>query len=144
MEAFAGIVWLLARKKLGLHCAYLGRWIRLCGVFIRLNLKFNNMKWYHYLAAFFAGAFFANVVPHFIHGVSGDPFPSPFATPPGKGLSSPTVNVLWACFNLLVGYVLLRVSKASSQNKLSMLVMFLGILAMALQLGVAFMEKAKM
>ncbi len=58
------------------------------------------MKWYHYVAAFFSGAFLANTVPHFIHGVSGDPFPSPFANPPGKGLSSPIVNVLWACLNL--------------------------------------------
>ena len=36
------------------------------------------IKWYHYLAAFFAGFFLANAVPHFVHGVSGDPFPSPF------------------------------------------------------------------
>jgi hypothetical protein len=54
------------------------------------------------------------------------------------------VNVLWACFNLLVGYLLLRVSKASPQKKLSMIVLFLGILAMSIQLSIAFMEKAKM
>ena len=48
------------------------------------------MKWYHYVAAFFAGAFLANVVPHFIHGVSGDAFPTPFADPAGKGLSFST------------------------------------------------------
>lgn len=101
------------------------------------------MKWYHYLAAFFSGAFLANVIPHFIHGVSGDYFPSPFANPPGKGLSSPTVNVLWACLNLLIGYVLFRVSKTSAQNKLSMFFLFLGILAMSLQLSVVFMGKAK-
>ncbi len=101
------------------------------------------MKWYHYLAAFFAGAFLANVVPHFIHGVSGDPFPSPFSSPPGKGLSSPMVNVLWACLNLLIGYVLLMVSKASPKNKLSMLILFLGVLAMAVQLSLAFAEKMK-
>jgi len=47
------------------------------------------MKWYNYVACFFAGVFLANVVPHFIHGVSGDSFPTPFANPPGKGLSSP-------------------------------------------------------
>jgi hypothetical protein len=99
------------------------------------------MKWYHYLAAFFAGAFLANTVPHFIHGVSGDSFPSPFSHPPGKGLSSPTVNVLWACFNLLIGYILLRVSKTSVQNKFSLLVLFLGILAMSVQLSIVFMEK---
>jgi hypothetical protein len=99
------------------------------------------MKWYHYLAGFFAGAFLANTVPHFIHGVSGDSFPSPFSHPPGKGLSSPTVNVLWACFNLLIGYILFRVSKTSVQNKFSMLVFFLGILAMSVQLSIVFMEK---
>jgi hypothetical protein len=99
------------------------------------------MKWYHYLAAFFSGAFLANTVPHFIHGVSGDSFPSPFSHPPGKGLSSPTVNVLWACFNLLIGYILLRVSKTSVQNKFSLLVLFLGILAMSVQLSIVFMEK---
>jgi hypothetical protein len=99
------------------------------------------MKWYHYIAAFFSGAFLANAVPHFIHGVSGDPFPSPFANPPGKGLSSPMVNALWGCLNLVIGYLLLRVSKTSVQNKLSMFVLFLGILAMSVQLSVVFMEK---
>ena len=99
------------------------------------------MKWYHYLAAFFAGAFLANTVPHFIHGVSGDSFPSPFSHPPGKGLSSPTVNVLWASFNLLIGYILLRVSKLSAQNRFSLLVFFLGILAMSVQLSIVFMDK---
>lgn len=102
------------------------------------------MKWYNYLAAFFAGAFLANVVPHFIHGVSGDAFPTPFANPPGKGLSSPMVNVLWACLNLLIGYMLLRVSKVSKENKLSLIVLFLGILAISVQLSIAFMDKVKM
>ncbi len=101
------------------------------------------MKWYHYLAAFFAGAFLANAVPHFIHGISGDPFPTPFANPPGKGLSSPTLNVLWACLNLLVGYLLLRISKASPQNKLSMTVLFLGIVAQSIELSILFLEKVK-
>ena len=102
------------------------------------------MKWYHYVAAFFAGAFLANVVPHFIHGVSGDPFPTPFASPPGKGLSSPTVNVLWACFNLLIGYILLKVSKVSASNKLSLWILFLGIITMSIQLSIVFMDKVKM
>jgi len=101
------------------------------------------MKWYHYLAAFFSGAFLANTVPHLIHGVSGDYFPSPFASPPGKGLSSPTVNVLWACLNLVIGYLLLRVSKISMRNKVSMFFLFLGILAMSLQLSYVFIDKVK-
>jgi uncharacterized membrane protein len=102
------------------------------------------MKWYHYLAAFFAGAFLANVIPHLIHGVSGDPFPTPFATPPGKGLSPPVVNTLWALLNLVIGYILLRVSKTSAKSKLSILVLFAGILAMAVMLSFAFIDKVKM
>jgi hypothetical protein len=60
------------------------------------------MNWYNYIACFFAGAFLANVVPHFFHGISGDRFPTPFAHPPGRGLSSPTVNVVWARINLVI------------------------------------------
>jgi hypothetical protein len=102
------------------------------------------MKWYHYLAVFFAGAFLGNVVPHLIHGVSGDSFPTPFSTPPGKGLSSPFINVLWALFNLLAGYILLAVSRISTKNKLAMFILFLGILAISVQLSFAFLEKVKM
>ncbi len=102
------------------------------------------VKWYHYVATFFGAFFLTNVVPHFTHGVSGDPFPSPFANPPGKGLSSPMVNTLWACFNLLVGYVLLRVGKTSSQNKISMLIVFLGILLCSIMLTMSFVDKVKM
>ena len=36
----------------------------------------------------------------------GRPFQSPFAKPPGKGLSSSTVNVVWGFFNLVVAYLL--------------------------------------
>ena len=68
------------------------------------NLLEEPMKWYHYIAGFFAGAFLTNAVPHFVNGISGNAFPSPFAHPPGQGLSSPLVNVLWALLNLLAGY----------------------------------------
>jgi hypothetical protein len=52
------------------------------------------MSWFNFIAAFSAGILLTNVVPHFVHGISGDRFPTPFANPPGKGLSSPTLNVL--------------------------------------------------
>lgn len=61
-----------------------------------------------YLVHFFAGVFLVNGVPHFVHGISGQPFQSPFARPPGVGESSPVVNVLWGSFNFLVGYALLK------------------------------------
>jgi hypothetical protein len=62
------------------------------------------MEWSHYAAWFFGGAFLTNAVPHFVSGVMGRPFQSPFAKPRGEGLSSSTVNVLWGVFNLAVGY----------------------------------------
>lgn len=99
------------------------------------------MKWYHYLAAFFAGAFLANFVPHFIHGISGDTFPSPFSDPPGKGPSSPMVNVLWGLINLLIGYFLFRASKPEPSKKWMMIVFFLGIAVMSMMLANTFTQK---
>ena len=65
------------------------------------------MAWYAYIAYFVAGVFLSNAVPHFVQGISGSPFQSPFAKPPGVGESSPLVNVLWGFFNFVVAYVLL-------------------------------------
>jgi hypothetical protein len=99
------------------------------------------MKWYNYVACFFEGMFLANVVPHFIHGVSGDAFPTPFANPPGKGLSSPEVNVLWALLNLVIGYILFRAGKISNANKWTIVIFFAGILFISLMLSSAFVDK---
>ena len=96
------------------------------------------MKWYHYIACFFAGAFLANFVPHFVQGVSGHSFPSPFSNPPGEGLSSPTINVVWGLINLVIGYILLRVGKVSSQNRWNLLIFFLGIVGMSILLSIQF------
>jgi hypothetical protein len=101
------------------------------------------MEWYHYLADFFAGIFLANAVPHFVHGISGNKFTSPFAKPPGKGLSSSTVNVVWALFNLLAGYVLLSVGQVSAGNSLSLITFFAGIIAISIPLSIRFKEKDK-
>ncbi len=65
------------------------------------------MEWSHYISYFFGGAFLANAVHHFVSGLMGRPFQTPFAKPPGQGLSSSTVNVLWGFLNLVIGYVLL-------------------------------------
>ena len=99
------------------------------------------MIWYNYVAGFFAGAFLANVVPHFVHGISGDRFPSPFAHPPGRGLSSPTVNVIWALFNLVVGYLLFRAGKVASGGDLALIVFFAGIAAISINMSVHFAKK---
>jgi hypothetical protein len=99
------------------------------------------MNWYDYVAGFFAGMFLANVVPHFVHGISGDRFPTPFAHPPGRGLSSPTVNVLWALLNLAAGYVLFRVGRVWSGGDLALVVFFLGIAALSIMSSVTFARK---
>jgi hypothetical protein len=97
------------------------------------------MPWYHYVAWFFGGAFLVNSVPHFTNGVSGRPFPTPFASPPGKGLSPSWVNVLWGLFNLLIGYLLVyRVGSFSLRSTPDMLVLGIGVLSMALMLARAF------
>ena len=64
----------------------------------------------HHVAWFFGGAFALNALPHIVAGAMGRPFQSPFATPPGQGLSTSTVNVLWGFLNAVVAWgLLLRV-----------------------------------
>ena len=65
------------------------------------------MHWLDDLAYLFGGAFLANAVPHFVSGMLGQPFQSPFAKPPGQGLSSSTVNVLWGFANFVIAYLLI-------------------------------------
>jgi hypothetical protein len=99
------------------------------------------MNWYNYVACFFAGAFLANFVPHFVHGISGDRFPTPFANPPGKGLSSPTLNVAWAFLNLLVGSVLYKVGHVSDESYATVVLLFSGAVAISTILSIRFAQK---
>ena len=64
------------------------------------------MNWLHLVSYLFGGAFLTNAIPHFVSGMMGRSFQSPFARPYGEGLSSSTVNVLWGLFNVVIGYVL--------------------------------------
>ncbi len=66
-----------------------------------------SIPWYIFLLQFVAGLFLANGVPHFVQGICGNPFPTPFASPSGVGKSSAIVNVLWGFLNLAVGFALL-------------------------------------
>jgi hypothetical protein len=88
------------------------------------------------LAHFFGGAFLVNAVPHFVSGLTGRRFPSPFASPPGKGLSSPTVNVLWGTFNFVIAYLLiLRVGAFDIRTTLDVLLVGTGGLLMGINLS---------
>jgi len=97
------------------------------------------MHWYAYVAYFFAGAFFVNAVPHFTNGVSGRRFPTPFASPPGKGQSSPMVNVLWGALNLAIAYLLVcRVGEFRLHPTCGVIVFGAGGLLMGVMLARAF------
>ncbi|WP_158799662.1 hypothetical protein [Pedobacter sp. L105] len=101
------------------------------------------MQWYHYFAGFWAGSFFGNFIPHFVKGISGDAFPTPFAKPPGKGLSSPIVNVCWALFNLVIAYILFKRGKVSTEDNLSIFIFFVGFVCISIMGAMNFVNKDK-
>jgi hypothetical protein len=92
------------------------------------------VKWYAYLGHFFAGAFLANSAPHFVMGITGQEFQTPFGDP-----SSATVNVLWGSINFTIGY-----SIATALGRLSFAfnrqggMTALGVITMAIMLSYAF------
>jgi hypothetical protein len=91
------------------------------------------MEWSHYVSHFFGGAFLSNAIPHFASGVMGRPFQSPFAKPPGQGLSSSTVNVLWGFFNFAIAYLLIcRVGEFNLHSTPDVALLGLGFLLMGL------------
>ena len=91
------------------------------------------MHWLQLLSYFFGGAFFANAVPHFVSGVMGKPFQSPFAKPPGQGLSSSIVNVLWGFLNIVIFYLLVcRVGDFDLRSAADAGAFGLGLLALGL------------
>ena len=65
------------------------------------------MPWYFYVVHFIAAFFTANSIPHFVNGISGRAFISPFGKPPGRGESSAVSNVAWAAVNMIVAGLLL-------------------------------------
>lgn len=97
------------------------------------------MNWLHVVSYFFGGLFLANAVPHLVSGMEGRAFQTPFATPPGEGLSSSIVNVLWGFFNVAVGYVLLcRVGDFALRHAADALACGAGMLLAALFLAHRF------
>jgi hypothetical protein len=90
------------------------------------------MNWIYLVAYFLGGAFLSNMVPHFVSGVMGRSFQSPFAKPSGEGLSSSTVNVLWGFCNGVAAYVLIcRVGEFNLKSTADAAACGLGILLLA-------------
>lgn len=97
------------------------------------------MNWLHLFAYAFGGAFLVNAWPHFIAGVQGRAFQTPFARPPGKGYSSSQANLLWGMANFVVAYLLLvRVGNFDVHDDAHALAVLLGGLAIGLPLAKAF------
>jgi hypothetical protein len=91
------------------------------------------VNWLWLVSYFFGGVFAANAIPHFVAGSMGRPFQSPFAKPPGRGLSSSTVNVVWGFFNAAIGYLLLmRVGAFHPRTTSHILALGLGALLISL------------
>jgi hypothetical protein len=65
------------------------------------------MNWGNEVAYFFGGVFLANALPHYISGLMGRAFQSPFAKPRGEGYSTSVTNVVWGFLNLIAAYFLL-------------------------------------
>ena len=106
----------------------------------RTSLNFTEegiiMAWYSYLAHFAAGLFLANGVPHFVSGISGHRFQSPFASPPGVGESSPLINVMWGMVNFVIGHILLYgIGNFKSGLNMDTLAVGLGILVASVTLA---------
>jgi hypothetical protein len=97
------------------------------------------METAHYISYFFGGAVLTNAIPHFVCGVMGRPFQSPFAKPPGEGYSSSLTNALWGFFNLVVGYVLVcRVGDFDLRATDQVVALGAGILVMSLFMAKTF------
>ncbi|UOE51380.1 hypothetical protein MTO98_09845 [Mucilaginibacter sp. SMC90] len=101
------------------------------------------MEWYNYVAAFFSAVFVSNAIPHFVNGTSGDKFPTPFSKPPGRGLSSPVINVIWAAINIVIAYVLYRVSHMNWQSAPAISIALAGFILKALGAAFNFQKKEK-
>lgn len=62
------------------------------------------------LQAFFAGAFLANGVPHFIKGITGQTHMTPF-----KRVSNSYLNVIWGFINFALSVVVLGMDPVTEQ-----------------------------
>lgn len=95
-------------------------------------------KWYHYVLAFFAGFFAVNFLPHYLMGIIGKPFPTPFATPPGRGLSSPVLNVSWGLVNFLISFAIFYFARLNERKKWIWVAFFIGGVLMSYNLASYF------
>lgn len=91
-----------------------------------------------YLWMFLAGALLCNCIPHLAAGLRGEPFPTPFAKPPGKGLSPPLVNFMWGSANFFAAVALAAWRLPIGDCRINAGVAALGWLAIGTHLALHF------
>ena len=96
-----------------------------------------------YLCALFSCIFLTNALPHFVQGISGNKFPTPFAKPPGRGLSPAVVNVLWGVLNGIIGTVLFVHSAIKAETTWLWVTFFIGVTVMGVLLSIGFSKRHK-
>ena len=117
---------------------YITKAIKTNGTTSAIQEGIDKKLWAVYLACFFSGVLFANAVPHFVHGISGEYFPAPFGQYLGKGFLEYLSNVIWGFVNIVFGYNLFVVGKVSSPSKWGKVSFFAGLLCMSIFLSFVF------
>ena len=81
-----------------------------------------------------------NAAPHFVHGISGDRFPTPCAKPLGKaGHRPPERGVV--LFNLVLGYILFGLGKVASGGDPALLGFFGGVTVISIGMSMRLAHK---
>lgn len=88
-----------------------------------------------YVLLVLAGALLCNCIPHLAAGLRGEAFPTPFATPPRRGLSSPVINFVWGAGNLLFGVQALTMNLDAAEPRLGRLALLAGFIGLGLYLS---------
>jgi hypothetical protein len=65
----------------------------------------------NYLLLFLSGLFFANSIPHFVNGISGKEFATPFIHRFFKNIPSPLFNVIWGLANICLAFSIFNFTK---------------------------------
>ena len=88
--------------------------------------------------AFLAGALFANAIPHFLHGITGQYFPAPFFRNLGRGIPTDAANVIWGLFCAGAGYWLVSNYHARIAKRTFLILLGCGFALISLFLSVVF------
>ncbi|MCL2869205.1 hypothetical protein FWF48_00115 [Candidatus Saccharibacteria bacterium] len=97
-----------------------------------------------YFWLFISGMLAFNAIPHFVHGISGEPFFLPQRQNRGQR-GAPVVNVAWGFVNFLLAVVIWRfVFDWPTEFYTKILVILAGGLLLAIGLSFGFTKRAKL